>query len=63
LIFFDKHYGSEKDGYVAGSPDHFDRNSFVNNGNSPCMNPRDGGYNYKGHPISGEFSLDRPYYI
>ena len=53
--YFDKHYGSGKDGYVAGSADYFDRNSFVNKGNSPYMNPRTEGYNYSGNPTGGTF--------
>jgi len=62
--YFDKHYGSKQDGYVAGSPDYFDRNSFINDGYSPYVNPRDGNRNYWGHPISSKFHwTDIPIYI
>jgi RHS repeat-associated protein len=65
MAYFDKYYGSGKDGYVADSPDYFDRNSFVNEGiNSPYMNPRDGGSNYGGNPTGSEFHwTDIPIHI
>jgi len=55
--YFDKHYGSGKDGYLQGSPDFFDKNSFIDGSQtpSPYINPRTGYYNYSSHPISGKF--------
>ncbi|OJX83229.1 MAG: hypothetical protein BGP01_06960 [Paludibacter sp. 47-17] len=65
--YFDKHYGSKKEGYVAGSPDYFDRNSFVSGRsltNSPYINPRTGRRNNTDNPISGKFHwTDIPIYI
>ena len=54
--YFDKHYGSKKEGYVANSPDYFDRNSFIRGGRSPYLNLRRGSYDQGGaNPISGKF--------
>ena len=53
--YFDKYYGSGKEGYVAGSPDYFDRNSFINKIDSPYKNPRDPLGNIREHSISGTF--------
>jgi hypothetical protein len=63
--YFDKHYGSKKEGYVAGSPDYFDRNSFIRGGISPYLNLRRGSYDQGGaNPISGKFHwTDIPIYI
>lgn len=56
MAYFDKHYGSKKEGYIAGSPDYFDRNSFVNEGSgSSYINPRNGRQNYGGNPINSTF--------
>jgi hypothetical protein len=66
MAYFDKHYGSGKDGYVAGSPDYFDRNSFINESPtiSPYINPRTGLYNSRRYPISSNFHwTDIPIYI
>lgn len=58
MAYFDKHYGSKKDGYTAGSTDYFDRNSFIS-GRSlthfPYINPRTGWHNDTDNPISGKF--------
>jgi hypothetical protein len=62
--YFDKHYGSKKEGYVAGSPDYFDRNSFVTGSPSPYLNLRTGVQNRSVNPISGRFHwTDIPIYI
>jgi len=62
--YFDKHYGSEKEGYVAGSADYFDRNSFVTGSLSPYLNPRRGERNSSVNPTSGKFHwTDIPIYI
>jgi len=53
--YFDQYYGSGIKDYVVGSSDYFDRNSFVNEKNSPYTNPRDRGSNYSGHQISSKF--------
>lgn len=54
--YFDKYYGSGKEGYVLGSPDYFDRNSFSNEIDSPYQNPRDHTFNNDNHhTISGVF--------
>ena len=65
MDYFDKHYGSKKEGYVANSPDYFDRNSFINGGYSPYLNPRRGSYYQgSGNPISSKFHwTDIPIYI
>ena len=64
--YFDKHYGSGKDGYVAGSADYFDRYSFINGKTSPSpyLNSRTGVRNYSTNPITGKFHwTDIPIYI
>lgn len=53
--YFDKYYGSGKEGYVAGSPDFFDRYSFAFEDHSPYKNPRTGRHIQNPHPISGKF--------
>jgi hypothetical protein len=53
--YFDKHYGSGKDGYVAGSADYFDRESFINGRGSPYTNPRNGGNNRFENPTGGQW--------
>lgn len=58
--YFDKYYGSSADGYFAGSPSFFDRNSFINNGYSPYMNSRNGFYNYWGHSVTSKFHWTDP---
>jgi hypothetical protein len=63
MAYFDKHYGSGKDGYVTESPDYFDRNSFVTGGGwrgSPYINSRTGEQNYSAYPISGKFHWTDP---
>lgn len=50
---------------MAGSPDYFDKNSFVYGGYSPYLNPRKKVY-YQGssNPMSGKFHwTDIPIYI
>jgi hypothetical protein len=42
MKYFDKHYGSGRDGYVQGSADYFDRASFYSARPSPYINPQDG---------------------
>lgn len=56
MSYFDKYYGSGKDGYTYRSPDYFDKNSFINRSYSPYINPRRG-TTYQGgnHPISSKF--------
>jgi hypothetical protein len=64
--YFDKYYGSGKDGYVAGSLDYFDRESFINGSikNSPYINPRTGKTNSSDRQIGGKFHwTDIPIYI
>jgi hypothetical protein len=62
--YFDKHYGSGKDGYVANSPDYFDRNSFITGTPSSYLNLRTGERNRSVNPISGKFHwTDIPIYI
>ena len=62
--YFDKYYGSGTEGYVAGSPDYFDRYSFAYEYHSPYKNPRTGVYVQNPHPISGKFHwTDIPIYI
>jgi hypothetical protein len=57
--YFDKYYGSQVAGYVAGDPNYFDRNSFIAGNssqvNSPYINPRTGKYNKTDNPISDRF--------
>ncbi len=53
--YFDKYYGSGKEGYVEESPDYFDKNSFSNFIDSPYKNPRKAGYNWSACPVSGSF--------
>lgn len=56
--YFDKHYGSGAEGYVKGSPNYFDRDSYENiyykYPLSPYINPRTNSY-YQDHnyPTSG----------
>ncbi|MDR1180636.1 MAG: hypothetical protein LBL13_01465 [Bacteroidales bacterium] len=62
MAYFDKHYGSGKDGYVTGSLDYFDRNSFTDDSwrGSPYINSRTGERNYSAYPISGKFHWTDP---
>ena len=53
--YFDKYYGSGKDGYIAGSPDFFDRYSFAYDNHTPYINPRTGKDVQRHHSISGKF--------
>ena len=61
--YFDKYYGKGAKGYVKGSPDYFDRESFEDYNNpkrkSPYINPRIGScYQDKAFPTTGaSFSL------
>ena len=50
--YFDKKYGRGKDGYVKGSVDYFDINSFSTDKLSPYINPRTGNRNYVRYPIN-----------
>ncbi len=53
--YFDREFGSGANGYFVGSPNHFDRNSFINDlTGSPYPNPR-GGTNIGGNPINQQF--------
>jgi RHS repeat-associated protein len=62
--YFDKYYGSGKEGYVTGSPDFFDRYSFAYDNHSPYINPRTGKDFQPYHSISGKFHwTDIPIYI
>jgi hypothetical protein len=67
VAYFDKHYGSGKDGYTYRNPDYFDRESFITGGGwrgSPYINPRTGQRNFSAHSISGKFHwTDIPIYI
>ena len=60
---FDKYYGKGAKGYIKGSPDYFDRESYEDYNNpirkSPYINPRTGSYYQdKAFPTSGaSFSL------
>ena len=62
--YFDKYYGSGKNGYVAGSANYFDRNSFINGARMPYVNHRTGSrYDYA-NPITGKFHwTDIPIYV
>jgi hypothetical protein len=53
--YFDKRYGSGADGYVQGSANYFDINSFSNGRtiDSPYLNPRTNRLRQGDHPISG----------
>jgi hypothetical protein len=52
--YFDKKYGSGKEGYTYYNPDYFDIDSFEKGGLSPYINPRRNGNDQgKGNPISG----------
>lgn len=53
--YFDLKYGSGSDGYLAGSVDYFDKNSFVSGGYSPYLNTRTLTFyqGRSGHPING----------
>ena len=63
-VYFDKYYGRGKGGYVAGSANYFDRNSFITGSPSPYLNPRRGVQNRSVNPISGKFHwTDIPIYI
>ena len=54
--YFDKHYGSGRSDYFEGSPDHFDRSSFENEGQeSTYINPRNRGRNRDGNPTVCKF--------
>lgn len=53
--YFDKYYGSAKDGYTVDDADYFDKNSFINSIDSPYQNPRKQNYNKISFPISGVF--------
>lgn len=50
--YFDKKYGSGKEGYTFKNPDYFDIDTFENGGYSPYINPRRNNYfQGKGNPI------------
>ena len=52
MQYFDKYYGSQKEGYVVNSPDYFDKNSFMfTPPYSPYYNPRTGTRNGSSYPI------------
>ncbi|MBQ3709893.1 MAG: RHS repeat-associated core domain-containing protein [Bacteroidales bacterium] len=53
--YFDKYYGSGKEGYVAESTNFFDRNSFIYKYKSPYINPRTDIPYQNPHPITGKF--------
>ncbi len=65
--YFDKYYGSQKDGFVKGSPDYFDKASFTwqeDRKRSPYLNPRTGRINISQYYTSGKFHwTDIPIYI
>lgn len=64
--YFDKYYGSKKEGYVAGNPDYFDKGSFINGESerSWYLNPRTGKINRENNPVTGKFHwTDIPIYI
>ena len=51
MAYFDKHYGSKRKDYVAGSPDFFDRNNFITGLDPRYINPRTGLANTSTNPI------------
>lgn len=54
--YFDEHFGQGAAGYTPESPDHFDRDSFINDGVlSPYQNPRNERFNRGGNPINSIF--------
>ena len=53
--YFDKCYGTGKDGYKKGSADYFNRESFIHGDKSEYINPRTGGYNWSENPVSPRF--------
>ena len=54
--YFDREFGAGAPGYFVNSPNHFDRNSFVNDATvSPYRNPRNRGFNFGGNPINARF--------
>lgn len=53
--YFDRHFGTGADGYVAGSADYFDSRSFVTGELSSYTNPRTGGRNRDSAPINSNF--------
>jgi len=59
--YFDNSFGTGRNDYVPNSPNHFDRNSFINRGvRSPYANPRGGNNaagmgNFGGNPINSQF--------
>lgn len=59
--YFDSEFGKGAKGYHTGSPDHFDKTSFVTGSPSPYFNPRMSqkyGYNVRNeiaHPIEAKF--------
>ncbi|MBN2610729.1 MAG: RHS repeat-associated core domain-containing protein [Bacteroidales bacterium] len=62
--YFDKHFGTELENYVANSPNFFDRESFINPLTiSPYINPRTNQRNYSlyGHPQRVQFHWSDPF--
>ncbi len=54
--YFDREFGTGAPGYFEGSLNHFDRNSFVNQGElSPYFNQRTRGRNFGGNPLGSRF--------
>jgi hypothetical protein len=53
--YFDKYYGSGKDGYIEKSEHYFDKDIFINGGWTAYENPRNGWHYQDYHPISGKF--------
>lgn len=52
--YFDKKYGSGKEGYTYKNPNYFDIDSFENDGYSPYINPRNNSYYQdSGNPMYG----------
>lgn len=56
--YFDKRYGSGKDGYVHGSANYFDYDAFGSGRNTAYLNPRTRNNIQSAHPTSGaRFSI------
>ena len=53
--YFDRYYGSGKEGYTAGSPEFFDKYSFTHDVDSPYSNPRKRNYNRTNYQISATY--------
>ncbi|MEM9079056.1 MAG: hypothetical protein AAGC43_18600, partial [Bacteroidota bacterium] len=59
--YFDENFGTGADGYFARSPNHFDRETFVNGISaaglgSPYRNPRTGRTFQGTHPLQSRFN-------